>query len=227
MRLSPCLLIPLLLTACGPDEDALVAISAQRVGVQGRAVALRFQAPPTDPVVCCCAGDRPWYALHEPPPVCDVYEGLGVEDRIFVGSTFAETDCLLESGLLEARTARRKAVSCSTVRCPDAPVVASDTVRSDTVSLGGGTGPEEVTVQVATPALTALAAGDGSYYAGLDRSVHVLKREWDGLSAQRVTLERREDLTALGRCVPEERSRRPGPNRKLELRVERDGTAWK
>lgn len=207
--------------ACGPTLDDVAPLAETRLGASGRAVALRFITPPADETACCCTGDKPWFELATAPPSCDIYTDLDPGQAIYAGSTFAEIPCLLEQGLLAPKAVQRRTVSCATVRCEGQ--AAPDTA---TIQLGG-LSPQPAEVHVATPALDALLESPGNYYAGKDRYTEILETEWLGLNAARLTLAKREQFTALGQCVPEDKSRRPGPNRKVELRVERDGSGWK
>lgn len=214
------LLLPLLF-ACAPTIEEVAPLAEARLGRSGRSVALRFIEPPASEQACCCTGDKPWFELASAPPTCDLFEGLEPGQAIYAGSSFVEIPCLVEHGLLEARAVQRRTVSCANVRCEgqEAPPAAG-------IQLGGFT-PQPAEVHVATPALEALKEKPGSYYAGTDRYTEILETEWLGLNTARLTLAKREQFTELGQCVPEDKSRRPGPNRKVELKVEREGGAWR
>ena len=206
---------------CGPREDDLRAIGAVRLGDQSRTVKLGMVVPQPTPAACCCPGEQPWYALAEDPEVCDVYPEAGEGDRYFRGTSYLETDCLIQRGFIEARQVPRRTVSCDAVACGEGDA-------ADAFSLGGSEAPAEV--YAPTDQLRALLKqDDGTTWevrVGQDRLGDLLERERTDLSTVSATFELLEDTTELDKCVIERRSRPPARNRKVTYKITRSEAGW-
>lgn len=187
------------------------------MGQPARTVPIGWVVPAATFTAACCPAEEHWFDLKEAPVVGDVYPDASPEDRYFRGSSALKVDCLTAEGFLEARQVSHRAVTCAAVRCggPPTPAEAAGTAQ----------------VLVPTDKLKALAKNDrGSSWdvaVGEDQLGPVLAEERQSWSKVSATFQLVEDLTPLGLCVLEERSRAPGPNRKSTYLFERSGGAWR
>ena len=202
------------------------ALGDARRGWQGRTVTVGYVVPAPTAADCCCPSDHAWYSFNSPPTTCEVYEGATETDRYFRGSTMVDADCLAERGFLTQKSVLRRTVSCADVACPGQPAPPDDGTVALTPS------PEPVTVFVPTPALDGLAKPGGKptsvdYIVGTDHMGELFAYERTGLNSAQVTFKLKEETTPLVACVLENRSRAPGPNRKVDLEFVREGGAWR